>query len=360
MKLQLHVISALGLPGSRKVDVEVTSSVLVRELVLIIAAELGVAIAPNAIAMLFHRGRTLNETRHLWVCYVGLLLPAPNACVWGGERALPCVARTPLHLPAPIAVSPHAHPTTSFSPCSCQEEKLDSGSEVVFALADASGAHGNIVPHGSEHWPVVLQEAVGKAVDAFHRDVAPQMANDGEGSTYFLYGSDRQPVACFKPQDEEPFTPCNRKGWVGAFGQMSFRRGILSGEGCLREAAAYMLDHGGLARVPATAMVTAWHSAFGNGSGDLSPLGTGTGTGTSSTSSSSAASADRPGRSGGAKPPSAPSSPSLSAATPAQAPRLRHKVGSFQEFVHFDSTSEDWAPSKFSVEVRTPNKRRRL
>ncbi len=284
---------------------------------------------------------------------------------WGGGGSGVPTPDTPAqpvrltHTHTPLSLRVAHPPPLVATPSVClriclvlQEEKLDSGCELVFACVEASGVAGQVVPHGTEHWPPVLQAAVGRAEAGFRAGVTPHLAEDGEGSTYFLYDVDRKPVGCFKPQDEEPFTPCNRKGWLGSFGQMSFRRGILSGEGCLREAAAYLLDHGGLARVPATAMVTAWHAAFCNGAGDLSPSGSGSGGAIGSSSSTGTA---RPGRSssgGSAGGGSAPTSPTLSS-SPAPSPqsRLKHKVGSFQEFVEFDSTSEDWAPSKFSVDV---------
>ena len=232
--------------------------------------------------------------------------------------------------PPSVLLRPPAHPAVRHplvllcTSLSVQEEELDSGCELVFAVVDAgdAGGHGNIVPHGTQHWPAALQAAVRSADAGFRAGVRPHLADDGEGSTYFLYDEERNPVACFKPQDEEPFTPHNRKGWVGSFGQLSFRRGILSGEGCLREAAACMLDHGGLARVPATAMVTAWHDAFSNGDGD--------------------------GKGGIAH----HGSNGFRHKSGSHKAALKRKVGSFQEYVQFDSTSEDWSPSKFAVEVR--------
>lgn len=142
---------------------------------------------------------------------------------------------------------------------------------------------------------------------------------DGTGGTYFFKDPSHRNVGCFKPQDEEPFGPHNPRGLVGELGQvrtlnslgctdchsveahddcaMNFqsglRRGILSGEACERELAAYLLDkvstsacicilcvdkelaslmhHRSLqdhfAGVPATSLVEARHPVFKYGDG---------------------------------------------------------------------------------------------
>lgn len=54
-------------------------------------------------------------------------------------------------------------------------------------------------------------------------------------------------VLVLKPADEEAFAPNNPRGHTGLMGQATFRPGVVSGEGHLREVAAYLLDHGGFA-----------------------------------------------------------------------------------------------------------------
>ena len=75
-----------------------------------------------------------------------------------------------------------------------------------------------------------------------------------------MAGPDGTKAAVFKPEDEEPGAAHNPRGWVGGAAsptaQQGLRRGSLAGEGAARELAAYVLDHGGFANVPATAMVT--------------------------------------------------------------------------------------------------------
>lgn len=88
----------------------------------------------------------------------------------------------------------------------------------------------------------------------------PTLASCGSGGAWFLAGPDGTKAAVFKPEDEEPGAAHNPRGWVGGAAspaaQEGLRRGSLAGEGAARELAAYVLDHGGFANVPATAMVT--------------------------------------------------------------------------------------------------------
>lgn len=65
---------------------------------------------------------------------------------------------------------------------------------------------------------------------------------DGTGGTYFFKDVFHRNTCCFKPKDEEPFGPNNPRGLVGQLGQSGLRKGILSGEACERELAAYLLD----------------------------------------------------------------------------------------------------------------------
>ncbi|KAI8475228.1 MAG: phosphatidylinositol 3 and 4-kinase-domain-containing protein [Monoraphidium minutum] len=109
---------------------------------------------------------------------------------------------------------------------------------------------------------------------------APRLAAAGTGGCYFLHDGEGKPVGVFKPEDEEPLAANNPKGRAappaGAWGAAALggdaaivggaasaaaapgeglRRGLRPGEGAVREVAAFVLDHGGFAGVPATAMV---------------------------------------------------------------------------------------------------------
>ena len=61
-------------------------------------------------------------------------------------------------------------------------------------------------------------------------------------------------MAVFKPIDEEAFAPNNPRGNIGPFGSETFKTGVLSGEGCIREVAAFLLDRDGFSSVPPTTM----------------------------------------------------------------------------------------------------------
>uniref|UniRef100_M4BF18 Ubiquitin-like domain-containing protein n=1 Tax=Hyaloperonospora arabidopsidis (strain Emoy2) TaxID=559515 RepID=M4BF18_HYAAE len=111
------------------------------------------------------------------------------------------------------------------------------------------------------HKTCILNRAV-KALQGLALGLAPVLAMDGTGGTYFFKDPSHRNVGCFKPQDEEPFGPNNPRGLVGQLGQSGLRRGILSGEACERELAAYILDKDHFAGVPATSLVESRHPVF--------------------------------------------------------------------------------------------------
>ena len=76
--------------------------------------------------------------------------------------------------------------------------------------------------------------------------------------------SSRRNIAIFKPLDEEAYAPNNPRGYQGKLGQQSFRTGVLSGEGAVREVCAYLLDTDNFSGVPATTMVEVYHPSFKN------------------------------------------------------------------------------------------------
>jgi hypothetical protein len=115
---------------------------------------------------------------------------------------------------------------------------------------------------GSMMCPHELYKPIQQIQQGFERGLKPKLSNDGTSGTYFLRGHDKQIEAVFKPIDEEAFAPNNPRDYVGAFGQTTFRKGVLSGEACIREVVAYMLDHCSYSGVPATTMVEATHDSF--------------------------------------------------------------------------------------------------
>jgi hypothetical protein len=94
--------------------------------------------------------------------------------------------------------------------------------------------------------PSFLQEAL----DGLKDKQTPELTSEGTAATYILRNSDHDPVAVFKPADEEAFAPCNPRGYMGIMGQAGFRQGVCSGEQVEREVAAYALDNSSFSRVP--------------------------------------------------------------------------------------------------------------
>jgi len=97
----------------------------------------------------------------------------------------------------------------------------------------------------------------------------PELAFDGTAGTYMMKDPERNNTGIFKPIDEEAFAPNNPRGHIGDFGQSSFRKGVLSGEGVIREVASYLMDHDESARVPPTIFAEAMHPTFEYSSGEM-------------------------------------------------------------------------------------------
>ena len=96
----------------------------------------------------------------------------------------------------------------------------------------------------------------------------PTLSEEGTSGSYVLQrnkGGDEEnfePVAYWKPIDEEPFAPNNPRGMQAPFGSETCRPGVKSGESTLREVLAYLLDHQGFAGVPPTALVEMSHPSL--------------------------------------------------------------------------------------------------
>jgi hypothetical protein len=150
----------------------------------------------------------------------------------------------------------------------------------------------------------------------------PELVLDGSGGTYFLRDARKVKVAVFKPADEEPFAENNPRGYIKhADCNESLREGILPGEACLREVAAFLLDHKSFSGVPMTTLAESRHPTY-NTNGKLLKLSE-----------------------GGA----AMGSHSLNPLSPTNS-SLKKKVGSFQEFVPSECTMDDLSPSMISVD----------
>ncbi|CAK9180835.1 unnamed protein product [Ilex paraguariensis] len=93
--------------------------------------------------------------------------------------------------------------------------------------------------------------------------VNPEPVSSGLGGAYFLHARNGDRIAVTKPIDEEPLAINNPKGFAGRMlGQPGMKRSIRVGETGFRELAAYLLDHGGFAGVPPTALVKISHVKF--------------------------------------------------------------------------------------------------
>lgn len=93
--------------------------------------------------------------------------------------------------------------------------------------------------------------------------VDPVPVSSGLGGAYLLRSLNGDNIAVAKPVDEEPLALNNPKGFVGRMlGEPGVKRSVRIGETGSRELAAYLLDHGGFARVPPTALVKISNVAF--------------------------------------------------------------------------------------------------
>ncbi|KAL8493648.1 hypothetical protein ACS0TY_024726 [Phlomoides rotata] len=98
--------------------------------------------------------------------------------------------------------------------------------------------------------------------------VNPEPASSGLGGAYFLHAQNGDTIAVAKPVDEEPLAFNNPKGLAGRMlGQPGMKCSIRIGETGMRESAAYVLDHGGFAGVPPTALVRFSHVRFNYNAG---------------------------------------------------------------------------------------------
>lgn len=177
--------------------------------------------------------------------------------------------------------------------------------------------------------PRLLCRIVQQARQGLAVGLKPDLVLDGSGGTYFLRDARKVKVAVFKPADEEPYAENNPRGYIKHVGtkadiyedELSLRAGILPGEACLREVAAYLLDHGGFSGVPMTTLAEARHPAFNTNGARLSLSEGGASVGIHSLNPQSHATSS-----------------------------LKTKVGSFQEFVHSECTMDDLSPSMIPVD----------
>lgn len=122
----------------------------------------------------------------------------------------------------------------------------------------------------------------------------PELCEEGVNGTYFLKDKNGKKIAVFKPQDEEASSENNPKRNLD---DNLSNKGILPGEAAVREVAAYLLDREHFYGVPRTLMVKISHSFN-----------------------------EKP-----------------------YSEKLFTKIGSLQEFIDNDGSSEDFGPGSFPV-----------
>mmetsp|Transcript_13216 Transcript_13216/g.21291 ORF Transcript_13216/g.21291 Transcript_13216/m.21291 type:complete len:767 (-) Transcript_13216:126-2426(-) len=192
------------------------------------------------------------------------------------------------------------------------------------AFSARSGMHSDIAISSSvvDATPRLLRSLVQEARRALALNLKPEFVLDGSGGTYFLHNPRKAKIAVFKPADEEPYAENNPRGYLRQPGQdMFLREGVVPGEACIREVAAFMLDHGGFSGVPMTTLVECRHPSFNTNGSRLKVSEGGASVGAHSLGQS----------------------PSTTSSHP-------KKVGSFQEFVRSECSMDDLSPSKISVD----------
>lgn len=143
---------------------------------------------------------------------------------------------------------------------------VDTKENIIHFRIDDHKLHeqGYIQVYGSFPSDKKLEKIIEEIKLGFLTGLHPTQNQDGTSGTYFMKSVTKEVVAVFKPIDEEAFAPNNQKGYPGKFGQQSFRKGILSGEGSIREVAASILDVNNkkIFRIPETTFVELSHKAF--------------------------------------------------------------------------------------------------
>ncbi|KAG9450014.1 hypothetical protein H6P81_009979 [Aristolochia fimbriata] len=127
------------------------------------------------------------------------------------------------------------------------EEREESSSHAHIEVLAGRGSHGI---------PALILEAT-LAIES-GGDLFPTPG--GLGGAYYLRSDNGTKISVVKPIDDEAGLS---KGFVGLIlGPQGLARPSLDGETAVREVAAYLLDHGGFAGVPPTALVSISEAAF--------------------------------------------------------------------------------------------------
>jgi len=189
-------------------------------------------------------------------------------------------------------------------------------------IKSSSNTELNIVASVVDAAPRLLKNNVQKARRALALGLKPELVLEGSGGTYFLHDPRKAKIFIFKPADEEPYAENNPRGYLPHPDQSTYlREGIVPGEACIREVAAFIMDHEGFSDVPMTTLVEARHPNFHSNGSKLNVIQGGASIGAHSIMSSGKSSRT-----------------------------TEKKIGSLQEFVRAECSMDDISPSKISVD----------
>lgn len=219
-----------------------------------------------------------------------------------------------------------------------------------------------VSPSMIDSTPKHLKQAVQQARSGFVLGIKPELTLDGSGGTYFLHDARKAGVGVFKPADEEPYAENNPRGYLPQHKDTTnrtveaaaAREGIQPGELCIREVAAYLLDHDGFSSVPATTLVEARHPAFhtnhSSHGNEESLENTGADIFGASTFGSSPSIFHKSSSCCSLSNLAAGSATTTRVANKNMNDASSKKIGSFQEFCRSDCTMDDISPSLVSID----------
>jgi hypothetical protein len=173
-----------------------------------------------------------------------------------------------------------------------------------------------------------------KAVEEGLQLHEPELADEGEGGTYFLKDKSGQRVAVFKPFDEQPQAENNPKRKTSqALCLPEAFSGIKLEETHRNEVAAYLLDREGFAGVPLTVLVECTHTFFASTQRARSPKRSPPSGGNNRRRSVTSPS---------------PPSPTSAVTAPSEV-FLTTKIGSLQKYMDYEAQSWDMGSTLYPV-----------
>lgn len=162
------------------------------------------------------------------------------------------------------------------APCSEKSKEADCLMLLTNQSPDTQALIEPVIVNPKVELSSVLEDLVNATYAGLEKGNKPVMSSEGSGGAYFMLdATGRKYVAVFKPTDEEPMAENNPRGLPLSLDGEGLKRGTRVGEGALREAAAYILDHPisgprssfsneiGFSGVPPTVMVRCLHGGHG-------------------------------------------------------------------------------------------------